>query len=87
MTSSAFVRQTLGTDNVCERSAYALAEEWTGRRHTLGLGKGREAETEKITPAEAEGFRISWEKADYRLAVEKQAGAGITLAVVEFVWE
>ena len=87
VTSSAFVRQTLGTDNVCERSAYALAEEWTGRRHTLGLGKGREAETEKITPAEAEGFRISWEKADYRLAVEKQAGAGITLAVVEFVWE
>lgn len=53
----------------------------------MGLGKGREAETEKITPAEAEGFRISWEKADYRLAVEKQAGAGITLAVVEFVWE
>lgn len=72
VTSSEFVRQTLGVDNVCERSAYALAEEWTGRRKASEV---------------PESLRILWEHADYRLAVKKQTGTGITLAVVELVWE
>lgn len=38
---SSFVRDTVGVDNVCERSAYCLAKRWTeqGRRYSLKVGK------------------------------------------------
>jgi cobalt-precorrin 5A hydrolase len=43
---SAFVRETVGVDNVCERSAYCLAKRWTGQtgqtqteRYSLRVGK------------------------------------------------
>ncbi len=66
--ASAFVEQTVGVDNVCERSALCLAKRWAAAA----------AEERDVCPADGE------ESGDYRLVVEKKARDGMTFAAVWF---
>ncbi len=93
VSSSAFVKRTLGVDNVCERSACCLAGEWTGKREMpVSVGRSREEQGEAEGPrrrdaVQGEPLQADWNRARYRLAVEKQALEGMTLALVEFFWQ
>lgn len=71
---SAFVERTVGVDNVCERSALCLAGRWAAAR-----GKGGESGG----ASEYDGGGRE-EGGAYRLAVEKQAQDGMTLALARF---
>ena len=80
-------------DNVCERSACCLAGEWTGKREMpVSVGRSREEQGEAEGPrrrdaVQGEPLQADWNRARYRLAVEKQALEGMTLALVEFFWQ
>lgn len=93
VSSSAFVERTLGVDNVCERSACCLAGEWTGKREMpVGAFRLREEQGEAGGPGrrgavQGEPLQAAWNRAQYRLAVEKQALEGMTLALVELFWQ
>lgn len=69
--ASAFVKQTVGVDNVCERSALCLARQWSGA--DIGKDSGKEHRPES---AEQNG--------SYELLVTKQARGGITIAIARF---
>ena len=76
VTPSDFVKETVGVDNVCERSAYCLARRWTqGQRAAEGT-----RHTEENRPAEE-----SRKNGEYRLVLEKQARDGMTMALVKTV--
>lgn len=68
---SAFVEQTVGVDNVCERSALCLARQWSGA--DTGKDPGGEYYTEDVKT-----------NGSYELVVTKQAQDGITIAIARF---
>jgi cobalt-precorrin 5A hydrolase len=83
---SAFVRETVGVDNVCERSAYCLAKRWTKQTETTERqtaptqteNAGGQAVQEQIENAGGQTER-------YSLRVGKQAQNGMTMALVKYV--
>ena len=88
VTPSDFVKETVGVDNVCERSAYCLARRWTqGQRAEEGT-----QHTDKISPVEGILYaeesgpaEESRKNGKYSLVLGKQARDGITMALVKVV--
>lgn len=71
VSASAFVKQTVGVDNVCERSALCLARQWSDA--DIGQETGGEHCTEDVKQI-----------GSYELVVTKQARDGITMAIACF---
>lgn len=88
VTPSDFVKETVGVDNVCERSAYCLARRRTqGQRTVEGTQHADEngpvegiLHIEESRPAED-----SRKNRRYSLVLEKQARDGMTMALVKVV--
>lgn len=89
VTSSAFVRQTVGVDNVCERSALCLAKRLSGSGNEYGEddndsgGKGGHGGFVEDEEPEKETCAASF-NGMYELIVGKQAQDGMTVAVARF---
>jgi cobalt-precorrin 5A hydrolase len=76
---SSFVRDTVGVDNVCERSAYCLAKRWTEQTvPTQPEIAGRGA-------AQTQPENAGRQERRYSLRVGKQAQNGMTMALVKYV--
>ncbi len=64
VTASDFVKETVGVDNVCERSAYLLAREWTrehGRqRENYSLLSGKQAQDGMTMAIVKAAWRLRW---------------------------
>jgi cobalt-precorrin 5A hydrolase len=88
---SAFVRETVGVDNVCERSAYCLAKRWTkhaGKTQTENAGRWTvqtQTETTGRQTAQVQTENVRGQEQRYRLRVGKQAQNGMTMALVQYV--
>jgi cobalt-precorrin 5A hydrolase len=76
---SVFVRETVGVDNVCERSAYCLAKRWTEQTGCSQTeNAGRQAAQTQTESAGRQAGR-------YSLRAGKQVQNGMTMALVEYV--
>jgi cobalt-precorrin 5A hydrolase len=88
---SAFVRETVGVDNVCERSAYCLAKRWTGqtgKTQTENAGRWAvqaQTETSGRQTAQTQTENVGGQAERYSLRVGKQAQNGMTMALVKYV--
>jgi cobalt-precorrin 5A hydrolase len=88
---SAFVRETVGVDNVCERSAYCLARRWTehvGKTQTENDGRWTvqtQTETTGRQTVQVQAENAGGQAERYRLRVGKQAQNGMTMALVQYV--
>jgi cobalt-precorrin 5A hydrolase len=88
---SAFVKETVGVDNVCERSAYCLAKRWTeqtGKTQTENAGRWTvqtQTETSGRQTAQTQTENAGGQEQRYSLRVGKQAQNGMTMALVKYV--
>lgn len=88
VTPSDFVRETVGVDNVCERSAYCLAGRWAqGQRAAEGTQHTEEGSLTEDSRHTEEGRAAEENRKNrgYSLVLGKQARDGMTMALVKTV--
>lgn len=79
VSASEFVRQTVGVDNVCERSALCLAQRWRGQ------SSGDERLESAYADVDDDPGQDATASASSRLTVKKQVQDGMTMAVAQFL--
>lgn len=79
VSASEFVRQTVGVDNVCERSALCLAMRWCGQCSGDDRVMGS-----TYVDVDDDSKEDTTASASCRLKVRKQAQDGMTMAVAQF---
>lgn len=84
VSASEFVRQTVGVDNVCERSALCLAERWCGQSSDDDGFGGEQVIRNSYADVDNTPRQDTLASASCRLIVKKQARDGMTMAVAQF---